>query len=306
MANPAFRYRRVGYVALNVTDLKRTVEFATDTFGLDVHAYGPQGECYLRAGDEHHSVVLYEAPRPAFVRGGFQLESENDIEVAFKHFTDLGLGPRMLTEEDRAGTGLELSAAFRVREPVNGVQFEFYHRMMTVSRPRTNHLTSFQHLAHVGIATPKVRESSEYLQAKFGFMESDVIGEYMTCFMRPFPVSDHHGFGYLTASGDEAEFNHLAFMVSSIDDIGRLYNRIEKSGVKRAFGLGRHPTSGSIHLYVNDPDGMAWEYTFGMEQFPEVGARPARFMSDAPPDMDLWGAVPTEYFVNVGRVVTAD
>ncbi len=79
-------------------------------------------------------------------------------------------------------------------------------------------------------------------------------------------------------------------MVESIDDIGKLFNRIEAHGVKRAFGIGRHPTSGSIHLYIFDPDSMVWEYTLGMEQFPEVGARPPRFMSAAPEDYDLWGA----------------
>jgi 2,3-dihydroxy-p-cumate/2,3-dihydroxybenzoate 3,4-dioxygenase len=58
------------------------------------------------------------------------------------------------------------------------------------------------------------------------------------------------------------------------------------------FGIGRHPTSGSIHLYIYDPDYFVWEYTLGMEQFPETGAREPRRMSAAPGNYDLWGAVP--------------
>jgi 2,3-dihydroxy-p-cumate/2,3-dihydroxybenzoate 3,4-dioxygenase len=93
-------------------------------------------------------------------------------------------------------------------------------------------------------------------------------------------------------------------MVDSIDDIGKFFNRLEKFDARRAFGIGRHPTSRSIHLYAFDPDSLVWEYTLGMEQFPEVGAREARLMSAAPEDYDLWGAVPKAGFGGTGTVVT--
>ena len=49
-------------------------------------------------------------------------------------------------------------------------------------------------------------------------------------------------------------------MVQEIDDIGRLFNRIKVHDVKIQFGIGRHPTSGSMHLYVYDPDFFARNY----------------------------------------------
>jgi 2,3-dihydroxy-p-cumate/2,3-dihydroxybenzoate 3,4-dioxygenase len=81
-------------------------------------------------------------------------------------------------------------------------------------------------------------------------------------------------------------------MVNEIDDIGRLFNRAKTMNVDIHFGIGRHPTSGSIHLYIYDHDNFVWEYTLGMEQFPETGAREPRRMSSEPKDFDLWGAVP--------------
>ena len=62
------------------------------------------------------------------------------------------------------------------------------------------------------------------------------------------------------------------------------------------FGIGRHPTSDSIFIYFLDPDGMTWEYSFGMELFPETNARQPRFMSTAMEDFDVWGARPTPNF----------
>ena len=301
-----FRYRRVGYVALNVTDIERTHAFATDIFGLTYSGAGPSGERFYRSGSEHHSVVLYPAHDPGFVRVGWELESEEDVARAFFHCEALGLKPIRLGGEERARLGLTLSEAFRVREPVNGLCFEYYSRMQTFARPGLGGLTQFRHFAHVGIGAPDVRRSADYLMDNLGFLASDIVGDYMVAFMRPFPVSDHHGFGYLPSRSGKPQFNHLAFLVETIDDIGRLFNRIEAQGVERAFGMGRHPTSGSIHLYINDPDGMLWEYSLGMEQFPETGARQARFMSAAPEDSDLWGARPKPGFAGAGNVVTSD
>ena len=103
-----------------------------------------------------------------------------------------------------------------------------------------------------------------------GFLASDILGNYLGTLLRVFPNPNHHSFAYLPAKDGKKQLNHVAFMVESIDDIGKLFNRIEAHGVKRAFGIGRHPTSGSIHLYIFDPDSMVWEYTLGMEQFPET------------------------------------
>lgn len=306
MTSVDFRYARVGYVALNVTDIERTHDFATDIFTLDHAGNGPSGERYYRCGSEHHSVVLYQAPEPAFVRAGWELESEEDVARAFHHFQKLGLKPQHLPQEERAALGLSLSEAFRVREPVNGVCFEYYSRMTTFARPRTNTTTQFKRFAHVGLSTPDVRSSANYLLEHMGFVASDYVADGMVVFMRPFPVGDHHGFGYLPSRTGKAGFNHLAFLVDSIDDIGKLFNRAEEHSVTRAWGMGRHPTSGSIHLYINDPDGMLWEFTLGMEQFPEVGARLARNMSGAPEDSDLWGAKPKPSFAGAGGVISRD
>jgi 2,3-dihydroxy-p-cumate/2,3-dihydroxybenzoate 3,4-dioxygenase len=178
--------------------------------------------------------------------------------------------------------------------------------MLFRARARATQVTAFKHIGHFGVNVPNVREATEYAVANMGVIPSDILGNYLGTLLRVFPNPNHHSFAYLPARDGKKQFNHVAFMVESIDDIGRLFNRIEAHGVKRAFGIGRHPTSGSIHLYIFDPDSLVWEYTLGMEQFPEVGAREARLMSAAPEDYDLWGAVPKPGFGGSGVVVTHD
>ena len=301
-----FRYRKLGYVALNVTDVERTREFATRTFALEDTGQGPAGEQFLSCGAEHHDLVLYPSKEPGLLRGAWELESPEDVERAFAHYEALGLKPAWLAQEEKDVLGLGVWPAFRVREPTVGLCFEYYSKMMIRARARPGQVTNFKHIGHFGVNVPNVREATEYAIANMGFLASDILGNYLGTLLRVFPNPNHHSFAYLPAKDGKKQLNHVAFMVETIDDIGKLFNRIEAHGVKRAFGIGRHPTSGSIHLYIFDPDSMVWEYTLGMEQFPELGAREARFMSPAPEDYDLWGAVPKPGFGGSGNVVTHD
>ncbi len=298
-----FRYRKLGYVALNVTDVARTTEFATTTFVLENTGVGPSGEQFLSCGPEHHDMVLYQNKEPGLVRGAWELETPEDVERAFAHYETLGLKPVKLAQEEKEILGLGVWPAFRVREPTVGLCFEYYSKMMYRAHMRPQSPTKFLHLGHFGVNVPNVREATEFAEANMGFLASDILGNYVGVLLRAFPNPNHHSYAFLPAKDGKKQLNHVAFMVESIDDIGKLFNRIEAHGVKRAFGIGRHPTSGSIHLYIFDPDSMVWEYTLGMEQFPETGARPPRFMSAAPEDYDLWGAVPKPGFGGSGSLV---
>ena len=135
-----------------------------------------------------------------------------------------------------------------------------------------------------------------------GFKVSDYVGNLFVSLMRAFPNPRHHSLGIGQSMSGAVGFNHINFMVTDIDDIGRALYRLQEQEVKILFGLGRHPTSDSIFIYFEDPDGMTWEYSFGMELFPETGAREPRVMSTAPEDFDLWGAEPKPTFAKIGTV----
>jgi 2,3-dihydroxy-p-cumate/2,3-dihydroxybenzoate 3,4-dioxygenase len=47
---------------------------------------------------------------------------------------------------------------------------------------------------------------------------------------------------------------------------------------------------------------MSLEYSFGMEEFPEKGAREARMLEAHPLALDTWGSVPQPAFGKVGAI----
>ena len=45
-----------------------------------------------------------------------------------------------------------------------------------------------------------------------------------------------------------------------------------------------------MFLYYLDPDGLTLEYSFGMEEFPEVNPRKPRVLEPIRESFDYWGA----------------
>ena len=43
-------------------------------------------------------------------------------------------------------------------------------------------------------------------------------------------------------------------------------------------------------IYFLDPDGLTLEYSYGMEEFPEQGARKPETYEPTPESLDTWGS----------------
>jgi len=299
-----FRYKKLGYIVLNVTNIEKSTKFATEVFGLDPSGEGPDGSRFFRSSTAHHDIILRPAETAAFVRSAWELESERDVDAAYAHYKEIGLEPRWVGGEELKGLALE--RAFRVVEPVLGTTHEYYAHMTYITVPRQNRLTKFQGGKHFGLVLPDCKKMTDYMVENMGFLVSDYLEGWFAALLRAFPNPNHHSFAPLQFPSPKPVFHHVAWMVDEIDDIGKYLNRAKQFDVKIQFGIGRHPTSGSIHLYLYDPDWFVWEYTLGMEQFPETGARQPRRMSSAPENLDLWQAVPDkEHFGKMPGIISA-
>nr|ART38000.1 F68 [uncultured bacterium] len=291
-----FRYDKIAYAALNVTDLSRSMIFYRDLMGLELVEEQP-GVAYLRCSRDHHNIVLYQSPLHGIKRVAFQLESEADVNAAFAHFQALAMEPVMVPDEEVAALGQ--GPSFRVRERHSGLLFELFASTTFMAQPFVPTVTKISRLGHVVISSPNFEASRDALVKDFGFRISDYI-EHRIAFMRCHPNPFHHTFA--VGPSTVSQFHHVNFMVTDIDDIGRALYRVKKHDVKIVFGPGRHPPSNSVFLYFLDPDGMTVEFSFGMEEFPEEGARNPRRMQPVPESLDTWGAVPDPLFGRSGPI----
>jgi 2,3-dihydroxy-p-cumate/2,3-dihydroxybenzoate 3,4-dioxygenase len=282
------RYRKLGYVELNVSNLETSRNFYEDVVGLEYVGKRSDGAVMFRCDDEDpRSVILHQKQPAGFKSVGWQLEDEAQFELLHRRLRDAGV-----PYEELGSSQCDLRQATRVTrttEPHCHAALEFF----TATGPRpakpfaTTH-TKIQRLGHVVWSVPQEAESIAFFRDVLNFRESDSIGEIMT-FMRPFPSPFHHGIG--VGKGPKPVIHHLNFMVSEIDDIGKAQNRMKKHNVPIVFGPGRHPASTSVFFYFLEPDGMTLEYSFGMEEFTEVDPRNPRTLPMAAESIDEWGSV---------------
>jgi 2,3-dihydroxy-p-cumate/2,3-dihydroxybenzoate 3,4-dioxygenase len=280
------RYRKLGFVELNVSDLGRSRHFYEELVGLEFVGQGPDGELRFRCGDDPYNVALHQRSTPGHRRAGWMLQDEGQLEILAKRLENEAVAFERLSPDECGDR--DYAAAIRTIEPNTKAVIEFY----LSSSPAAHHffepsVAKIQRLGHLVYATPRFDQTVRFYREVLNFAESDSIDDTFT-FMRPWPSVYHHGIGIGRAS--KAVYHHTNFMVSEIDDIGCALHRFNAAGVPIVYGPGRHPASGSVFLYFLDPDGLTCEYSFGMEQFPEAYPRPPRTIPRRPDSADTWGA----------------
>lgn len=292
------RYAKLGYVALNVTDLSRSAAFyGPEVVGLaETESDGP--DRYFRCSVDHHNLILSQNKEPGLKRLGWELESDEVLEQTRAALVDAGVTVHDVPEEERAR--LNQGPSFRISEPYTGATYEYYSMIGDYSGIGwVPTVANIARLGHVILKTDRYAEAVEFHEKVLNFKCSDIIGSFVK-FYRCWPNPYHHTFGLQNAA--KKGFSHINFMVSDIDDIGRALGRFHKQQVRIAWGPGRHPPSGSIFLYFLDPDGMTAEYSFGMEEFPEVGARKPRLLMPTQENIDFWDAPRLAEISEVGSV----
>ncbi len=296
MAVP-FRYLRLGFATLYVTNLEKSVNFYRDVVGLE-YVDGNEQEAYFRCSSSHHNVVLVENAQHGLRRIGFELESVKDVDLAYEHFQSLGFEPYYLDAAELKKS--RCRKAIRVIEKTTQLEFELFASPVFMSTPFIPTQAKIARIGHIVINAKESEQAKDQFVEHFGFKISDLI-EDSIYFLRCHPNPYHHSFGVGPSS--ETRFHHLNFMVSDMDDIGKAIYRMKKHDVKVVFGPGRHPPSNSIFFYFLDPDGMTLEYSFGMEEFPEFEAREPRNMEPVLGSLDVWGAVPDPAFGKSGPII---
>ena len=292
-----FRYRKPGYVALNVSDLDRSIAFYRDLVGLQLEQRVGDDIAFLRCSDDHHNMVLYRAPEPGIKRMAFELESAQDVDRARDYIRQQGWE---LTEvNDDEARQLHQGTTLRFRVPEHTLTFEFYAQMDRAGGPYVPTVAKIQRLGHVVVHCRDRDAFLRTLTEKLNFRVSDHFGEQVA-FLRCFPNPYHHSFGVSRAEKDA--LHHVNFMVTDVDDVGRANNRLRQHDVPIVYGPGRHDISNSIFLYYLDPDRLTAEYSFGMEEFPEEAPRDPRQLPLRPEILDSWGGTPAPAFGKAGSV----
>jgi 2,3-dihydroxy-p-cumate/2,3-dihydroxybenzoate 3,4-dioxygenase len=279
------RYKKLAYVALNVTDLARSCRFYEEVVGLQPAGTGPAGEALFRLDGAHHSVALHQAPRAGFKRFGWLMEDAAQLDALADRLRRHGLTPVEVPAAECEALGQGRS--FRIAEPWGGATWEFFAERREATTPFTPTVAGFDRLGHVVLRTDRLDEAIAFYENVLGFRLSDKV-EGQIAFLRAFPNKYHHSFGI--ARGKVPGLHHVNFILDSVDEWGRSLARLPKQGAEVVWGPGRHTNAGTFFIYFLDPDGLTLEYGYGMEEFPETGARAPNIRAPGQEAVDLWAS----------------
>jgi 2,3-dihydroxy-p-cumate/2,3-dihydroxybenzoate 3,4-dioxygenase len=277
------RYNKLGYVALNVTDLARSRRFYEEVVGLEPNGTGPDGAAYFRLDASHHGVVLYQAAQAGFKRFGWQIENEALIDALAASLAKHGIA---LTEVDPGEcAALGQGRSVRFSDPFTGATWECYVNMADAPAAFRPTVARFDRLGHVVLKTDRFDEAIRFYEEALNFRLSDKV-EGQIAFLRAYPNKYHHTFAVARAA--RPGLHHVNFILTSIDEWGRCTARLPKQNVEVVWGPGRHTNAGTFFLYFLDPDGLTLEYGYGMEEFPPFGGRAPNIRPPGMESVDLW------------------
>jgi len=131
-------------------------------------------------------------------------------------------------------------------------------------------------IGHVVLNVRDVERSVRFYTQVLGFEISDLYPEDMVpggmAFLRCNP--DHHGIalvGSLTETNPNAELNHIAFEVGSLDEVIRARDHLERHQVQIDFA-GRRRAGCQIAVEFRDPDNHRLEIYWGIDQVGSDGS----------------------------------
>ena len=246
------------FVALAVPDLAAERAFFGETWGL-VEVGESDGKIYFAAeGSPHPYVIrLRQDDERKTDLIGFSAASRADVDAIFAKVQASG---SKVISEPGAAEGPAGGYAFRFFDPDGRAIEVICDSNQRIHRTLAKGEAIPTGLSHIVIHTPKPADLVKYYEDVLGFRLTDWIGTFMA-FLRCNPV--HHRLAILP--GPPA-LNHVAFDVTSVDEMMRGLARMHEKGVTLSWGPGRHTAGNNTFTYYLTPNGNAVEYTSDLEE----------------------------------------
>ncbi|GAW50123.1 MULTISPECIES: VOC family protein [unclassified Nocardioides] len=285
----------IAYVRSGTADMKTAVDFATNIVGMELVAE-ESGTSYLRVDHRHHCLSFTEG-RAGILSSGFTLADLDALSEAESELERAGLTVKRGSKEGALKRYVTDYIAF---DDPFGNRIDLVVGQTTSTTPvKFNRPAGITEFGHICLDAPDVNEAGEFWTGTFNARVSDWIRD-MACLMRIDPV--HHKLAVFR--GDQPGLCHINFQVESIDDVMRSWHFLVENGVEIEQGPGRHPQSTAVFLYFKGPEGLTYEYSYGVRRIEDDSAwTPRWFDPEQPGAIDMWlgpkARVSTQYQLSV-------
>ncbi len=250
MTGPITHLRSIAITAAEPASL---LPFYEDTWGLEQVATDSDGGIHLRArGDEQRVLSLVPGDGHSLAAIRLAAATARDVDEVAQRAAAAGLGidrPPAPLAGPGGGYGMVL------RDPEG--------RCVEVSADVTGHLAPSSRdfgpdrLSHIVLNSTDMAASQDFFVRVLGFQVTDRYENGQMVFLS----CNHLHHCVVLAPGRWTSLNHVAFEVTSADEVMRALGRMRKAGYDTVWGPGRHGPGGNVFAYFTDPVGNVIEYT---------------------------------------------
>jgi catechol-2,3-dioxygenase len=270
----------IRHIGLFSPDLDAHARFYTDVWGLQP-VTNDADSVYLRGSSpEHYLLSLHRGPRRGIHHIAFGMQSRADVDRAAAELNQ------------RAIEIFDLPK--RLDEPGHGYGLQFIDpdgRRIELSSEVEDHRDGWKQsrvepssICHVVLNTPNIDKICDFYSTVLGFRISDW-SEHQMVFLRC--NTKHHAVSFNQAP--HASLNHVAYLVSGVDELMRGVSNLRSKGIEPAWGPGRHGPGNNIFCYFKDPVGYVTEYTSDIDYITDEATHKPKVWSRSPDAIDRWG-----------------
>lgn len=273
----------IRHVGLFSPSIEEHARFYAEVWGLDrvaerndaIYLRGASGEAYL--------LSLHKASRKGLHHIAYGMVSDDAVRRAAASLKDQGVrvvdDPRAL-DEPGGGYGFRfLDPDRRCIELSTGVAGDIVTWRTKSVEP--------QSVCHIVLNTPDLDRVTNFYTNVLGLRISDW-SEHQMVFLRT--NIKHHNISFNAAP--HASVNHVAYLVSGVDEVMRGLWNLRKHGIEPSWGPGRHGPGNNIFCYFEDPVGYVTEYTSDIDFITDEAAHRPRVWPRSPEAIDRWGGGP--------------
>ena len=257
---------KLGYVALESSDIEKSVVFFQDVIGLEL-TEKVHDTYYFRAwGDfQHHTLSISPGEKGKVTYIAFRTKSSEDLYLFKDQLEMKGYS----IERVAAGTTPGIGEAFQFIAP-SGHRLELYYDVEKgeVDEHRRSVLknqtykawakgASPRRLDHVNIHTCAPGNSAyDFFVEELGFRINECIeteeGKLLAGWMSVTPLVHDVALVAHDSLETTARFHHISYWLDSSGDLMRAADILKENGLT-FIGPGKHSVSQAIYLYVIDP-----------------------------------------------------
>lgn len=258
------RYLGLGYVGVRAQDLDAWEAFATTVLGTSARRRGEPDALELKIDGRAWRVSVEASSSDGLAYLGFEVPGPVELDQLGEHLEGSGLVVKVGSEADTDAR--RVSGLLRTEDPA-GTALEFFYGQQndyafTSPAGVSGFVTGALGMGHAVMIVPRFDECLDFYVRTLGFRlrETAKVGPSRLAFMGCSPRHHSLALGDMGSDTGDALLQHIMIEASTLDDVGRAYDRVAKQECQVAMTLGRHTNDNMVSFYVKSPSGFDIEY----------------------------------------------